>query len=55
MIRDGLSRTDAERRLAAQWPIERKVQLADHVIRTDGTFAETDAQVAALVARLTAR
>ena len=52
MARDGLSREDAERRLAAQWPIEKKVALADEVIRTDGTFDETDAQVDALLARL---
>ena len=54
MARDGLSREDAERRLAAQWPIEKKVALADEVIRTDGTFDETDAQVDALLARLRA-
>ena len=49
MARDGASREDAERRLAAQWPIADKVARADHVIRTDGTFADTDAQVDALV------
>ena len=52
MARDGLSREDAERRLAAQWPIDKKVALADEVIRTDGTFDETDAQVDALLVRL---
>jgi dephospho-CoA kinase len=46
MARDGLGREDAERRIAAQLPIEEKVRRADYVIRTDGTFAETDAQVA---------
>jgi dephospho-CoA kinase len=50
MARDAASREDAERRLAAQWPIAEKVARADHVIRTDGTFADTDAQVGALVA-----
>jgi dephospho-CoA kinase len=49
MARDGASRDDAERRIAAQWPIADKVARADRVIRTDGTFAETDAQVEALV------
>jgi dephospho-CoA kinase len=49
MARDGVAREDAERRLAAQWPIADKVARADHVIRTDGTFADTDAQVEALV------
>jgi dephospho-CoA kinase len=52
MARDGLSRADAERRLAAQWPIENKVGLADEVIWTDGTYAQTDAQVDRLLARL---
>jgi dephospho-CoA kinase len=52
MARDGLSRADAERRLAAQWPIESKVGLADEVIWTDGTYEETDAQVDALLVRL---
>ena len=29
----------------AQWPIAEKVRRADYVIRTDGTFADTEAQV----------
>ena len=45
MARDGLSREAAERRVAAQLPIDQKVKRADVVIRTDGTFAETDAQI----------
>jgi dephospho-CoA kinase len=45
MSRDGLSAADARARLAAQWPIEEKARRADYVIRTDGTFAETEAQV----------
>jgi dephospho-CoA kinase len=52
MTRDGLSREDAQRRIASQWPIEEKVKRADHVIRTDGTYADTDAQVTRLVDRL---
>jgi len=43
--RDGMSAEDARRRIAAQLPIEEKVARADYVVRTDGTFAETDAQV----------
>jgi dephospho-CoA kinase len=35
----------AHARMAAQWPIDEKARRADHVIWTDGTFAETDAQV----------
>ncbi len=45
VARDGLSEEDARKRVAAQWPIEEKAARADYVIRTDGTFAETDAQV----------
>jgi dephospho-CoA kinase len=52
MARDGLSRQDAERRMAAQIPIADKVARADYVIRTDGTHAETDEQVAALLEKL---
>jgi len=51
--RNQLTKEDAERRLAAQWPIEKKVEKATHVIRTDGTFDETNAQVDRLVAWFT--
>jgi dephospho-CoA kinase len=43
--RDGLSEEDAARRLASQMPIEEKASRADYVIRTDGTFADTDKQI----------
>ena len=43
--RDGLEPADARARIAAQWPIDEKVRRADHVIRTDGSFAETDAAI----------
>jgi dephospho-CoA kinase len=49
----GISDEDAWRRLAAQWPTDRKAARADFVIRTDGTFAETDQQVAAVYSDLT--
>lgn len=45
MARDDLPEADARARLAAQWPIGEKEARADHVIRTDGTFADTDMQV----------
>ena len=45
IARDGLTAAEADARLAAQWPIERKVASAHHVIWTTGTFAETDRQV----------
>jgi dephospho-CoA kinase len=48
----GLSESEARQRLAAQMPAEEKASRADFVIRTDGTFAETDAQVEAIWSRL---
>lgn len=52
MERNGLSKEDAERRLSAQWPIDQKVAKAGFVIKTGGTFEQTDAQVAALLSDL---
>lgn len=43
--RDGLPEEAARARLAAQWPIGEKVARADYVIRTDESFASTEAQV----------
>lgn len=43
--RDGLPEEAARARLEAQWPIGEKVARADYVIRTDGTFDSTGAQV----------
>jgi dephospho-CoA kinase len=45
IARDSLTETDARARLAAQWPIDEKVERGDYVIRTDGTHAETREQV----------
>lgn len=45
LARDALSEEAARARLAAQWPIDEKVARADYVVRTDGTFAETEAQI----------
>ena len=55
MRRDGATDTDARRRMAAQWPIARKVASADYVIDTGGAFAETDRLVDELVIALRAR
>jgi dephospho-CoA kinase len=44
--RDGLTPEAARARLDAQWPIEAKVARAHIVVRTDGSFAETDLEVA---------
>ena len=45
LIGRGLGDTEARQRLAAQMPAIEKAARADFVIRTDGTFEETDAQV----------
>ena len=41
MARDGFSREEAERRLAAQMPIDEKLRWADIVIRNGGALEET--------------
>ncbi|MEO6212188.1 MAG: dephospho-CoA kinase [Vicinamibacterales bacterium] len=48
ILRDGLDDTTARLRLDAQWPIGEKVARAHYVIRTDGTFADTQQQVDAV-------
>jgi dephospho-CoA kinase len=55
MERNKLSKEDAERRLNAQLPIDQKVKKATHVIRTEGSFEDTDAQVADLIKKLSAK
>jgi dephospho-CoA kinase len=52
MERDRLTEAEARQRIAVQWPLEKKIANADYVIRTDGTFDETDRQVDAVVSRL---
>lgn len=52
VTRNGLDEAAAHARLAAQWPIDEKARRADYVIRTDGTFVETDAQVRAVCEHL---
>ncbi len=54
MSRDRLNETEARARLNAQWPIDEKVARATYVIRTDGTVADTDAQVTTIHALLMA-
>ena len=53
MARDDCSAEEAERRIAAQLPIDEKREMADHVIDNSGSLEETRAQVVALVAELT--
>jgi dephospho-CoA kinase len=45
LVARGLAEADARQRLDAQWPTEKKAKRADFVIRTDGSFEETDRQV----------
>ena len=45
MSRGQLSAEEARQRLAAQIPADEKARRADYVIKTDGTFHETDKQV----------
>lgn len=54
ITRNDLSEEAARQRLAAQWPIAEKVARAHHVIRTDGSFADTEAQVQAVYQTLKA-
>lgn len=54
MARDGLAEADVRRRMAAQLPIAEKVERADAVVRTDGSFADTERQVDALCRALAA-
>ena len=50
MAREGITEPEALARIAAQLPIAEKVRRADAVIRTNGTKAETVAQVERLLA-----
>lgn len=48
MARDKLTRVEAEKRIAAQMPIEEKVKLADRIIDNSGSVGATAKQVAKL-------
>ena len=52
MERNKLSKEDAERRMAAQLPIDQKVKKATYVIKNDGSYEDTDAQIKALIEKL---
>jgi dephospho-CoA kinase len=52
MARDGLSREEAEARIAAQLPLAQKCARADHVLSNDGTRGELARQVSELVEKL---
>jgi len=48
----GFSREEAQKRIAAQAPLEEKLQFADYVIYNDGPLAETERQVKEIYTRL---
>jgi len=48
MTRHKLARTEAERWIAAQWPLEKKCALADYVVDNGGEFSETQNRLTAL-------
>ena len=52
LVERGLTADAARQRLAAQWPAADKAARADFVIRTDGTFEETNRQVDAVISAL---
>jgi dephospho-CoA kinase len=52
LIDRGLTEEQARQRLAAQMPAAEKAARADYVIRTDGSFADTDSQVEKIWAEL---
>ena len=52
LVERGLTDDEARQRLTAQWPTDKKVERADFVITTDGTFDDTDRQVDEVLARL---
>jgi dephospho-CoA kinase len=51
--RDALPEEDAQRRLAAQRPVQEKVAEADWIVRNSGSLEETRRQVASLWRQLT--
>jgi dephospho-CoA kinase len=55
VTRDGLSEEEARARIAAQLPLEKKIELADYVIWNDGSMAELEARTADVHAALIAR
>lgn len=52
MRRDGCTRAEAEQRVRAQLPLDRKRELADHVIDNSGPLADTERQVRELYREL---
>jgi dephospho-CoA kinase len=55
LVARGLTRHDAEQRLAAQLPIEEKARGAEFVIDTSGAYPDTDARIKQVWRALSAR
>jgi dephospho-CoA kinase len=54
IARDSVTETEARQRIAAQMPSDIKASRADFVVRTDGSFDDTAAQVRTIFDRLAA-
>ena len=54
LLKRGLGEDQARQRIDAQWPTEKKAARATFVIRTDGTFEETDRQIEGVLEALRA-
>ncbi|MBN2162405.1 MAG: dephospho-CoA kinase [Pontiellaceae bacterium] len=54
LIARGLSRIDAGKRIASQWPLARKEQWADWIIRNNGTLKELETAVSECITGLCA-
>jgi dephospho-CoA kinase len=52
--RDHLGESEAEKHIAAQMSLEEKRRLADYVIENDGSFADLERQVQAVLAQIKA-
>jgi dephospho-CoA kinase len=52
LVERGMAATEARQRLEAQMPTAEKAARADFVIRTDGSFADTDRQIDEVYQRL---
>lgn len=53
LLERGLTEIESDARIAAQWPTDRKASRADFVVRTDGTFEDTDRQLEEIFGKLT--
>jgi dephospho-CoA kinase len=52
LVERGLTEDAARQRLAAQWSIDKKAARADFVIRTDGSFVDTNRQLDEILLKL---